>query len=81
MEKTQQYYIDEFYKFLESKEQGLSERFNGCFIRTDYANLQDYLEDTEVRDFICGAFLWSETDNRKFWSDLYDQWLLHLEQL
>ena len=80
MEKTQQYYIDEFYKFLESKEQGLSERFNGLCNLYEDETVQTFLDECDRGDFICTPFAW-DTDDRQFWYDLHDQWLLHLEQL
>jgi len=79
MEKTQQYYIDEFYKFLESKEQGLSERFNGL-CDTPFEEVDGFLNYVKTEKFLIQAFTWYH-DDEFFWSDLHDQWLLHLEQL
>jgi hypothetical protein len=79
MEKTQQYYIDEFYKFLESKEQGLSERFNGLYDKENYENVEDFLQDAEPFSFISDAFYWYE-DDEIFWQQLDIEWC-DLQQL
>ena len=79
-EKTQQYYIDEFYKFLKKKNKKLPARFDKLYDKEEYPTVEEFLKYAPKEYFINTAFAWN-TDDMMFWGQLDDEWCEHLKTL
>ena len=78
LEKNKQSLIDEFYKFLESKEVGLSEKYNSLFNSDLFDTLDEFLKNQSPNSFIIGAFVFAHTDDCDFWYSLNTEWVYYL---
>ena len=72
--------IDEFVAFLE--ENNIKELYKKALIENGVINYLHFLEDSKPRNFICGAFSWSNTpEGHKFWQDVDLKWVTLLKEL